>query len=398
MPDEFIPPKTVKPSGITPQQPKTPPKEVMESNFQLDDKVTFGDGTTGAITAPIQLPEVKPESKPAGQTIDVREDAHKRTEDKKLETKKEEPKTEVQPILRPPKGKETEQKVDSKGKTEQIKLPKKEDKPRDYTGYTPEEIEIFKQMSHPAFEFVDKTLKKNKELMNRGSEQFFQHPQAFILSPDYQKTQVDLHLANREAQYWQQHLESAISGKPFKQIIGWKDGTLEPIFSDQEIVPNQRIEEACRQSLIKCNGVVDQLKSKMNGFGSEYKQRIDTDLKMINAERANRFEWVQNPELMDYEIDTDNGPKSLKVIKNDFKSIFPPYLRDNPGVEVASDLLIALVIAKQESARATAGQRTAEIKQEEVQRGEPSSTTKPREPVGEEIGGVRNFSLADMPT
>ena len=73
------------------------------------------------------------------------------------------------------------------------------------------------------------------------------------------------------------------------------------------------------------------------------------DLQGINAERHNRFAWVQDPKLLDYSVEVEGqGAQKIGDVKQNFKSLFPPYLSNSIAVEVASDMMVAMVIQSAE--------------------------------------------------
>ena len=397
MPD-FVPPPQVK-TPLTPQMPSEPPAEVLKMNFEMDRSLL------GNVEAPIQLPEKKVET-PSSDTTDKKQDEPKADEFRKEEPKPEdktaiqqkEDKPKTDGILKPPGKKEekTDKKVDA-SETKLITLPDpKSKKDRDYTGFSAEEATHLKQMSNEAFEYTTKIIKENKELAKNKDGAFFQHPDAYTLHPDYRQTQVQSMMADSEAQAWKSALIACKSGKKFKVPTAFDTKTGNIILSE-EVEPSEAAEEELRSKMNTCTNIQQQLNGKLENLAQTFKTRTATDMQAIQSERAKRFEWATKPELLDYTLNfPETGDVSLKQIKEDFKNLWPPYLRNNPVMEVASDIFIALRIQGAQLEQALAGQTKAEVKTSEVKRGEPSSMARQGQQ-GEEIGGVREFSLAGMP-
>lgn len=398
MPDEtpepkFTPPKQTHARGITPEQAKEPPKEILEQTFSMDPALL---GRAGE--AQVKIGE-------EGTITDGEKKVEEpKKEEKKVEKVAEQEKVEPKPstILKPPaETKKEEVKVQEGEKKEVIKqiVPPSKDKPatRDYTGYSAEETAILKAMSNDAFDYTTKLIKESKENAKLKDSTFLQHPEAYTLSPEFKDTQRDVYFANREGQEWAKMLEQCKAGKPFKELTGF-DNNGNPTYG-AEIQPNDSIEERLRLNMNNCFGIAQQKQGKLNELGNTFKTRVQSDSQAIQQERAARFAWVSDPKLLDYTINIEGvGEKSIKQIREDMISLFPPYYRNSPGVEVAADLIVALRIQHAELQQALAGKGVAEIKKEEAMRGEPSSHSKPKKESESVNGSPKEFSLSGMPS
>lgn len=379
--------KQAVPNIIKIEQAKEPPKEILEQTFEMPPDLLKADETKvivqdkSGIDKPVEKQVEKPIEKPAEKQVA-----------EKKEEKKEEKK--VSSFLKPPSNKEDDKKVEDKKETvKQIVLPSKDK--RDLSSYSQEEQAVLRQMSNEAFEFTSKLIASQRELSKNKDNMFYQHPNAYLLSPQFQEHSSKLTLAQKEAGYWQSCLESLEEGKPIKQLEGW-DEAGNPVFG-AEIQPTKRVEELVRLNMTTCYGVIKEQQTALKNLPQTFGSRVKEDLKAIQDERSARFAWVADPKLLDYTLEVDGiGQVSLKQIKENIVNLFPAYLRSNPAVEVVGDLMIALKIQDAELKEARAGKNVAEIKQEELKRGEPKSSVKPgSEPKG--IGGVTEFSLSGMP-
>lgn len=407
MPEEFQPKNAPETKPLKVEQPKEPPKEVLDIKFSLDDLPKNGD-----VAAPIQLPKVeresekkhdatKPEDRPrdeSGKFIPVsgeKRDTEGAGKTEQGDTGGDKPSS----VLKPPtkvEGKETAKVEGQKAEVRQV-APQdpKAKKERDYTGFSAEEVTHLKAMSNEAFAYTSKLIKDNKELAKLKDGSFLQHPDAYILTPDYQNTIQEIQRAEVESKAWRDALVLCEEGKAFKTPIGFNKQTGQLVFSE-EMQPTADLKVQLADVLSQVNGVKNNLQGKLSNMGEQFKQRVATDRQMAQAEREKRFAWVAKPEMLDWTVATKAGDIPIKQIKEDFKAVFPPYDRSTVGVEVAADLMVAFLILEGELQNALAGKTTAEVKMEEVKRAEPSSDAAERQ-IGTEIGGVKHFSLEGLP-
>lgn len=383
-------------SGITPQMSKEPPKEILEQTFTLDPSIKIGEGSSQTITGDSGK-EIKPvveEVKKEEPVVETKVDVPVKEEVKKEETvvKKEEPK----PILRPPKKddkKDDSVKVDTKTKlsVKPVTLPAKTDETFDYSGFSQQEVVNLKNMSRQSREFSANLIRENKQLAGLKDSNYLQHEQGYTLSPEYQNLQAKVYFANIEGQAWKQQLLNIRAGKPFRDVVGFNEnGT--PRFGDER-PPTDEDDIRLSNNLAKCMSMAQQRQGELQSIPQQFKQRITADLQNIRDVQKQQFSWVADPKLLDYEMTTENGNKTVKQIKDEFKSIWPSYLQNSPAVDVASDLMVALMIRHQELEQANTSKTVAETLKEEVLRGEPGSTDRPVK-TDEAVGGVTEFSLA----
>jgi hypothetical protein len=266
----------------------------------------------------------------------------------------------------------------------------------DYTGFSDAEVTILKNMSVQSRDHVTKLMKENKELAKTKDGQFMQHPNAYTLDPQYSQLQEDVFYYNKETEYWQEQLAKVKNGDTWQPIKGWtKDG--QPVAG--EATPASAVaEEQIRLMMNRCYTATEAKQNELKQFAGNYKQRLTTDTKAINEERARRFGWVADPKILEATVEIEPGlVKTVKQVREDLISLFPPYMRNTQGVEVAADLFAALQIFGEENRALKAGKQVAEIKAEEVTRAEPTSRNSLVEGGGGRVNGVKEFSLAGLP-
>lgn len=271
-----------------------------------------------------------------------------------------------------------------------------EKKEYDYTGFNEAEITVLKNMSVQSRDYVTKIIKEKKELEKHKDGQFMQHPNAYTLDPQYSKLQEDVFYYNKETEYWQEQLARVKAGDTWQPIKGWtKDG--QPV-AGEPAVASATSEEQIRLMMNRCYTATEAKQNELKQFSTNYKQRLTTDTKAINEERARRFGWVSNPEILKSKVEIEPGlVKSVADIREDLISLFPPYMQNTQGVEVAADLFVALQIFGQENRELKAGKQVAEVKAEEITRAEPTSKNGNVNNNKGSIRGVKTFSLSGMP-
>lgn len=380
-------PKPSTPS--TPQASNAPkaPRALSEKEkgltFKLDVNDPIFDKTTKSADLKEDVKKVEPTTTPVKPAATPETDEGKPVKPKAPDFK---PVTET-PAAAP---------VVQKHEHEPIVPKTTEKKEYDYTGFNDQEVTVLKNMSVQSRDYVTKMLKEKKELEKHKDGQFLQHPDAYTLDPQYSKLQEDVYYYNKETEYWQEQLAKVKSGDKWQPIKGWtKDG--KPV-AGEDSEPSAIAEEQIRLMMNRCYNATEAKQGELKQFTTNFKTRINTDAKAIQDERARRFGWVSNPKILESPVEIEPGMvKSVKEIREDLVSLFPPYMRNTQGVEVAADLFAALQIYGQEIRELKAGKQVAEVRAEEVTRAEPTSRNTPVNDNKGRINGVKEFSLSGLP-
>ena len=273
----------------------------------------------------------------------------------------------------------------------------KEKAARDYTGFTDDQVKILKSMSNEAYAYVAPILKAPKQAAAAPANQhFFQHPQAYVLHPDYQRITSEGQYADAEANAWMEQLVKIEGGEEWTPLIGVDQKTGKFIYGDAR-KPSIQDKEAVRSSMMRCQQVSQGAKAQLQLMPQQFKQQTDNDLQLINGERAKRFDWVADPKLLDFEMEIEGiGKKKVGDTRNDFVSLFPAYHRQTPGVEVAADLFVALQVYAQRLKESEGNAAVQQTLKEEAKRVEPTSSTRQKSGA-KGTHGVTEFSLDGLP-
>ncbi len=368
-----------------------------ESSDSLREKAQEAEQKT-AVEAKAKLKE-KPTEKP------TKEETHEQSTDESTETdgeQEEDKKDGVPKFLKPPK------KDDEKSKEEGKKL---EDKPttggikpivpptkvkRDYSGYSPEQVSAFKQMSDSAYKVVTDLIKEKRELEKVKDSQYLQHPDAYVLTPEYKEQQQKLTLAQTETRWWEEQLALANDGKEIHDLAGYDPQTLRPV-AGRALQPTAALVEKLRIMLGNSYQAHQQIAQQLQTYPGRYKEQITKDLSGIENFRHQQFGWVANPELLDYTMNVDGrGEIPLKQIAEDAKAMIPPYMRNHPLANIIGDMLISIKIQAAQLAEAQNTNGVKQTMEQEQELVEPSSKSKPTsnsKGKGEAVHGVKEFKI-----
>jgi len=342
-------------------------------------------------TKPFDVKDTSKDSKESKDGQEVKDDKGK--EVRPGDDKKEEPKS----IIKPPGEKKEKKEEGKQPEVKQIVPPEKKEHVRDYTGYSPEEQTIFKQMSHEAFAYTTKLIKENKALAG-GS--YLQHDQGYFLDPGYQTMQRDVFFANKEIEAWRKVILACEAGQPFKELKGQDSNTGEIVYGN-EVKPTDETKLQIQESLNNVLGIRQQMVGRMQQFAQTHKARISQDAAAIEQERKARFAWAADPKYLDYTMDFGGktGERSIKDIRQDILNLFPPYFRNMAPTQVAADIFVALCMSQLESKQYQSQASVAEIKRKEVAKTEPSSdSVDVRTPKDKGKFGVAEFSMEGAPS
>lgn len=360
--------------------------------MKIDDPSLLEDHVAELKSDVVEIPKAQTPLDAAKLMI---EEGNKET---KVELKVEQKKEEVKPVI------PTQQKIEEtkKVETNEIKpiAPKQkgEVKEFDYTGFTQEEASALRQMSTTARDFTMKVLNERKELEKNKNGQYLQHPDAYVLDPQFSQLNEDVLYYNKEAQFWQEQVVKIGNGEKWTPLKAWdKQGN--PILGPEQM-PTPQAQEQARINMHRLINAAQSKEAELQNFASNYKNRIQQDNQAIQSERAKRFGWVADPRIMDSTLQIESGEEqSVKQVRDILINLFPAYRRNDVAVEVAADLFVAFQIQAEELRSLRAGTNVAQTQAKQVAMAEPTST-KGAAPAnaGRTVNGVKEFSLAGLPT
>lgn len=207
---------------------------------------------------------------------------------------------------------------------------------RDFTGFTPEEAKLLKNLDNPRFLKLSKTWRALKEEATKAveyktqaenltkqlreggvPESWTEHPDAYQLSPEYRQVSQQYSKVDYEENFYDQQLANVKDGKPWQQITGYDRNTSQPILSAPL--------EASNQADIYLNKII----ARAAGVKAQLEGRVANMQQNFTAQHNANVGGVKQ------QIDkvVNNLIAELKPVEADEKMIaeaMPPSLRNHP--------------------------------------------------------------------
>ncbi len=241
---------------------------------------------------------------------------------------------------------------------------------RDYSKFEEKDRGILRQVPNAVFNYLKERLpelyNKAKETDRLGQEtatlkdqltktakNYYDHPDAFRLSEDYQGLTSKYQQAEFEENFWQQQLLKIRNGEQWQTITGYdRDGN--PILSNL-IDPDISHEEKVRRNVYQLGNIKSQLGQQATQLQTSFKQNFEG----ATNETMAKVEAVVSKMLPDLR------PKDEHV--NTFKEAMYPGFRNHPMTTVAAKLFSIIInqgakIAEIERAKQTAAKTVVDKK------------------------------------
>lgn len=257
----------------------------------------------------------------------------------------------------------------------------KQQSSRDYSfaGIDDNLIKLLKSAPNALFDHLKVLIPKHKELETKISElekgivkvpeSYYENPQAYTLTADYQSNVVNYRQAEMEARHWLQQKKNASEGLDWTNIEGiTKEGKLilsKPMKSDtfeakHEIDTQLQAAEGYKQKFLSD---IQLLQTNHVGKHKEIVGKVRNDM-------AKFFPWVGDKKLLETKMDIINPltqkPESLSPADL-FKlgaNLIHPSLRNSPMTEVYSNMFTLLAI---QNKKLSDLENAAEVKQVNTQ-------------------------------
>lgn len=219
---------------------------------------------------------------------------------------KEEPKKEV---------KKEEAKVETKkevapvtAKPEAKKIPTTTE--RDLTGFEENEQKVLRAMSNEAFDYIRPRLLENKKLgevvrkkdeeianLKVGKqimpESYYEHPEAFVLSPEYNTNIQLLNVAERIAQHWKAQFANIRKGEDWTDIdIDIKTGRL--VFGKPQKATAEA-EAEVMDFMSHASQQIQNFQGKVHNIRNSFKEKHAKDVSVLKEAEDKHFAAYKDP-------------------------------------------------------------------------------------------------------
>lgn len=298
--------------------------------------------------------------------LDVKESPLTSTEDKK-EQKKEE--LQVTPKV---EEKKTEEKVDAKKDTSKALPVATEKKPtvgRDYSGLPDDIVPLFKTMSNDAFAKLkpmylesvanqQKVQELTQKLEQGGTKElpasYHEHPQGYVLSPDYAVAQQDANEATAVLDHWREQLDSVRNGATEYTTLARDPQTGQIVFGKPEKV-DQRTLSKLESMYFNCNEQNNRFQQKLGTVKETFQQRHQTAVNDLNTYEKNFFQILED----------DKHP--LVPVYKDTLSKMNPTFRNNPLAPFVAKSVTVIQALASALQQAKSGKTAEAAKKEKVE-------------------------------
>ena len=215
---------------------------------------------------------------------------------------------------------------------------------RDYKGIDEADIVHFKQMSDGAYKYFRPLYDSRKAEDNRYKElegqynavkdlQYYQHPNAYILSEDYSKAEQEYTTRMQIANHWQNALATLEEQGSIRDLRIYDDGRIE--LASEELPYSPQLKAQVQAALNRSINEAQQSKQKALAIKETYANKHKTfDSQLSQAETA----------LIAGVKDTDQ----FKAAVQSMTKIIPPELRGNKQYQLIANMGAYINLMKSE--------------------------------------------------
>lgn len=209
---------------------------------------------------------------------------------------------------------------------------------RSYDGLDDNEIRLFKRMHNDVYNHMYPAYKEYKglkgelektraDLAKLQGQTFYDHEEAYAVTPEYKQMTGTLSRIQQEGEYWQQALAAVEAGGK------WQDVSYDPETGKYIVGEPQDASPQAKALLIdrltRCHALQGKLSSDIQAFQGSYKGRYQGYVSNMMATRDKVLEGVDA-----------NMRKELEKAAVKKLDIFPLEVRGRPEVKIASELMV----------------------------------------------------------
>lgn len=350
---------------------KTPPKagEADHNNPLLDGPTSEVDTKT-TLNDYLKLKEGGHPDKSAAK-VEPKKENETKTEVKKNETVKEEVKDTGPNSKATEKGNEN-----ATGGHEASKVVTKSGS-RDYAGIPDSVVPLFKKMPNETYAFMRPLYDKNTALTKEVEEakkeitkvreekglpeSYLEHPDAYILSPDFQNNLKAVRTGESFLNHWQTQLENIESGKEWHELVpdgkgGWTNGPA--------ITPLPAHKGTIISHITHVNGQLQRFRGDLQTVQSTFKSRQADAVKFVDGIRKEHFSAYQDEKNV------------MQPIIKEIEKVLPNFIHPSAKRLLAESLAACMQLkeaAKQANAKYEEATKKGAAKIEDVRKAGPTS-------------------------
>lgn len=272
----------------------------------------------------------------------------------------------------------------------------------DLGGFDDDDKKYLKKMSIEASQHFSRkmiAIKGENEALKKQVEtgippSYLNHPDAFVLLPEYAQTTQVANKARFEANHYRQQLIAIKSDQPWRVIEGYKNG--QPVYSDP-YKPTAEAEADILNAMQSANSAAYQAEEKVGKLQAGFKGEYDKSAKLIKDEVAKNFPLLADEKVLDETIDTGKfGKLRLRDMRDGFKNMIPLAFRDHPLSDAVTALFLVNALQADQLTKQRALGKVQEQKADDAIRAEPGTDTRVNVTRSRPIPGARNKKDFDM--
>lgn len=210
----------------------------------------------------------------------------------------------------------------------------------------------------------------------RMPESWAEHPDAYVLTPDYRKFTRGVRQAREEEAHWMQQLERIEKGESWVNLTGRDENgnlTGTEITQVDQIAHKIAVEKAMR----KASSFEEQFQGKIVSLKENHVSGYQQACKAVTDTCKEYFPWQKDEKLLAQElVGLDGKSASIKDHIEDYKKILDPRFRNHPLAEANANMYIALVKASQQIVALSSQTKVQAVIKKDIEDTEPSNKGK----------------------
>jgi hypothetical protein len=238
---------------------------------------------------------------------------------------------------------------------------------RDYTVFEEEDAKFLKEKGpNHVYDYLKERMpklyavkKENAELKvalenaQKGivkiPDSYIEHPDAYVLTPEYRELSSNIRMAIGEEQHWLQQAQNIEEGKPWQNIMGYDPKTGRMVLSEP-IESDFKGKDAVNSNLQTVRNYKTQFQQGLQTIKGTHVQSYKASIEEVTSACAKHFPWVTNKEVLETKIPVINPTtgKTEEVSPADLFqqgiNMLKPSLRTNPLAQVFANSFVMMAL------------------------------------------------------
>lgn len=211
---------------------------------------------------------------------------------------------------------------------------------RDYSIFSKEELPLVKATNNQQFALFESLKKDNaakavlvaekeaklKEIAanpNAIPTEWYNHPEAYALHPQFREAYDTFNKAQFEANHYKEQLVAIEAGEDWRTIVGWNNKTGEPVFGEEQKA-DARAKINCQQYMTSAANIAQQYNAGLQNFQQNFRGHYEATNAKVQEIIKERWPWASD----------EKDPRQAQV--REFIKHVPVEYASHPSTRVAS--------------------------------------------------------------